>query len=442
MGKRLFALLMVMACLMPSMALAAVTVDASFTIIQNGKSGVHYSFQVPGEEFVLLEYTGPKESGKMVIHAENDHRFVGDIPFYYSNMGGKVRLTVRNLENRELGKGEATLPIVPGYQAPKGQSNAKVENFVLEETEEGFRYSFEARGTDYMILYFRNKQQTGEKPVYPDENGVYSGEVKLPLTYARTLSTVQIRNGKGTVKKEATVRKGYAIPAAPEAKEGPLSGLVVCIDPGHQENGQPFSEPVGPGLPGKKTGTTGMAQGKVTLRKESIVVLEIAFRLRDILTEQGATVIMTRERQDIFHTNLERCQIAEDGGAFIMLRLHCDTRENSKKQGLSLYMPLNSDYAKAVAGKEEYKQMGQIMLDCIKQSAGYALGTSTGTVHQNDDYIGNNWAKMICFLIEMGYMSNPEEDYLLSHPVHQQRLAEGMAQGVYEIAVYRGLIEE
>ncbi|MBR6753824.1 MAG: hypothetical protein IKM05_07340, partial [Clostridia bacterium] len=155
MGKRLLALLLVIACLMPSAAFAAVKVDASFTIVQNGKSAVHYSFQVPGEEFVLLEYTGPKESGKMVIHAENDHRFVGDIPFYYSNMGGKVRLTVRNLENRELGKGEATLPIVPGYQAPKGQANAKVKNLVLEETPEGFTYSFEAEGTDYMILHFR-----------------------------------------------------------------------------------------------------------------------------------------------------------------------------------------------------------------------------------------------------------------------------------------------
>lgn len=441
MGKRLLALVTALVCLLPAVAFAAVKLDASFTVPE-GKSAVHYSFQVPGEEFVLLEYTAPKESGKMVIHAENDNRFVGDIPLYYSDAGGKVILKVKNLENRELGKGEVKLPAAEEYQAPKGQSNAKVKNFVLQETAEGFTYSFEAAGTDYMILHFRNKQETGEMAVYPDENGLYSGEVTLPLTYARTLSTVQIRNGKGTKKAEATVRKGFAAPDAPEKREGPLSGLVVCIDPGHQENGQPFSEPVGPGLPGKKTGTTGMAQGKVTLRKESIVVLEIAFRLRDILMEQGATVIMTRERQDIFHTNLERCQIAEDAGAFIMLRLHCDTRENSKKQGLSLYMPLNSDYAKAVAGKEEYRQMGQIMLDCTKVSAGYALDTSTGTVHQSDQFIGNNWAKMICFLIELGYMSNPEEDYLLSHPVHQQRLAEGMAQGVYEIAVFRGLIEE
>ena len=77
----------------------------------------------------------------------------------------------------------------------------------------------------------------------------------------------------------------------------------------------------------------------------------------------------------------------------------------------------------------------------MKEKAGYAMDNTTGYVHQNDDFIGNNWAKMICFLIELGYMSNPEEDYLLSHPVHQQRLAEGMAQGVYEIALFRGLVE-
>lgn len=404
---------------------------------------IAYRIEMPGEQFVLLEYTAPGESGKTVIYQAEEGIFTGEIPLRYSGMGGKVRVTVKNLNNAMLGKADATLPKDKSYTEPSGgKSSAKVQNLQLTETEDGFTYSFTAEGTDYMKLYFRNKQETGEMYIFPGENGEYSGEVALPLTYARTLSTVQIRTTKDTVKAEKTVRKGYAIPPAPAVKEGPLSGLVVCIDPGHQENGQPFREPVGPGLEGSKTGTAGMAQGKVTMRKESIVVLEIAFKLRDILTEQGATVVMTRERQDIFHTNLERCQIAEDAGAFIMLRLHCDTRENTKKQGLSLYTPLNSDYAKAVADKAEYKEMGQLMLDAMKRATGYKLDSSTGTVHQGDGFIGNNWARMICFLIEMGYMSNAEEDYLLSQPVYQQWLAEGMAQGVYDVAVYRGLIEE
>ena len=48
---------------------------------------------------------------------------------------------------------------------------------------------------------------------------------------------------------------------------------------------------------------------------------------------------------------------------------------------------------------------------------------------------------MICFLIEMGFMSNVQDEHLLSQPVYQQWLAEGMAQGVYEIALFRGLVE-
>ena len=55
-------------------------------------------------------------------------------------------------------------------------------------------------------------------------------------------------------------------------------------------------------------------------------------------------------------------------------------------------------------------------------------------------YIGNNWALMPSFLIEMGYMSNPAEDVLLSAKPYQQRLVKGMVEGVYNLAVYLGLI--
>ena len=37
--------------------------------------------------------------------------------------------------------------------------------------------------------------------------------------------------------------------------------------------------------------------------------------LRELLMAEGATVVMTREVQDIFHTNIERCEIAEQAGA-------------------------------------------------------------------------------------------------------------------------------
>ena len=108
-----------------------------------------------------------------------------------------------------------------------------------------------------------------------------------------------------------------------------------------------------------------MAQGTKTNRRESIVCLEIGMLLRDELLRQGANVVMTREDQTTFHTNIERCEIAEAGGAQIMLRLHCNNSSNRSKRGIQVYGPLNSDYAKAVADADTYREMGQKLLDAI-----------------------------------------------------------------------------
>lgn len=59
-----------------------------------------------------------------------------------------------------------------GYAVPEGKSNAKVEDLVLTETVDGFACSFRAEGTDFMLLQFRNKQESGACYVFPNENGV------------------------------------------------------------------------------------------------------------------------------------------------------------------------------------------------------------------------------------------------------------------------------
>ena len=437
MRKKLLPLFLVLLMLTPLKVQAA----SAISLKVDGAS-VAYAFYVPNESFLLLSYTAPNESGKLVVYSENG-QFEGQIQLLHILGGGKISVSAEYLDSdRKLASGTAKVPAEPGYTAPRGKASAKVTSFQLSETVDGFSYAFSAAGTDYMTLRVRNKQESATFPVYPDEYGRYSGEVALPLTYARTLSTVQVLNGKGVVMAEDQVRKGYEAPPAPEQQEGRLSGVTVCIDPGHQENGRLVSEPIGPGLEGSTTGTSGMAQGTVTLRKESIVVLEISMALRDELLRQGANVVLTRERQDQFHTNQERCQIAADANADIMLRLHADTRENKTKLGFSIYAPLNSAYARAVAQPAEYRAMGELLINAMKTRVGYDLDDKYGFVKLSDQFVGNNWAKMTCFLIEMGYMSTPREDYLLSTPVYQQWLAEGMAQGVYEIALYRGWIEK
>ncbi len=393
------------------------------------------------EEWLVLLWDSANEDGRKTLYRP-DGQFSGSIALPYGAAGGKYTVTVQNLKQTRLVKTTVQIPQAADYVKPSGSASAKVNDLTLTETATGFKYSFTAPGTDYMLLYFRSKQENATFPVYPaNADGLYEGEIFAPLTYARTLFTVQVRTAKGTVRCEETIRKGYQAPEAPEQQPGRLSGVVVCIDPGHQENGQYVKEPIGPGLPGSSTGKGGMAQGVVTLRKEAIITLETGMILRDLLLREGATVVMTRESQDVFHSNIERCEIADAAGAHIMLRLHCDNNSNANKTGLSVYAPLNSDYARAVATPEEYRALGEAFIDEMKKAVGYELTDKTGFVHLNDNYIGNNWAKMVCFLVEMGYMSNAGEDIKLATPEYQTLLAQGMVEGVYQVALMRGWIE-
>ena len=436
-GKLILFLVLILILLPYTSAFAAAGIN-----LTPGECAVSYSIDLPDQDFLLLSYTAPQQSGKTVIYSPNGH-FDGEIPLNHSQAGGKIKINITSLDGkRQFASGSATLPAASDYQKDKGKASGKVSDLQLEETVFGLRYSFSCPGSDYLLLKARSKQETAVFSVYPQENGRYEGEIDMPLTYARTLITVQVLSGKETVLAEAQARKSYEAPAAVAKQEGRLSGVTVCIDPGHQENGHLVKEPLGPGLSGSTTGTAGMAQGTSTQRKESIVVLEIGMLLRDELLRQGADVVMTRDKQDQFLTNQERCQVAADAGADIMLRLHADTRQSSTKLGFSIYAPLHSDYAKAVADPPTYRAMGEILIDAMKTRVGYALEDKYGTVTLSDQFVGNNWAQMTCFLIEMGFMSTPREDYLLSCPIYQQWLAEGMAQGVYEIAVYRNWVNE
>lgn len=435
MRKVLCLLLLLLLCL-PALALA----DATLSVTPH-EMGFAYDI-TSDEDWLVLIWTSKVESGRKTLYSPGGH-FTGEIDLAYSAAGGKITVSVQNLKQAEQAKKQVTIPTAADYAAPTGRANAAVKQMTLTETPTGFKYSFVAKNTDYMMLYFRSKTQEAVFPVYPSNaDGLYEGEIVSPLTYSRTLFTVQVRNNKGSVKVEDTVRKGYEAPAAAEAKEGRLSGVVVCIDPGHQENGEYVREPIGPGLKGYTSGSGGMAQGRVTLRRESIVVLETGMILRDLLLQEGATVVMTRDRQDIFHTNIERCDIAAEAGAHIMLRLHCDTNENRNKTGISIWCPLNSDYAKAVADSKEYRALGEAFLDEMKKSAGYELTDKTGFVHLGDDFVGNNWAQMVCFLVELGFMSNSAEDIKLATPEYQTILSQGMVEGVYQVALMRGWITE
>ena len=51
-------------------------------------------------------------------------------------------------------------------------------------------------------------------------------------------------------------------------------------------------------------------------------------------------------------------------------------------------------------------------------------------ISYRDDMSGLNWSKVPAILIELGFMTNPEEDESLSNPVYLERLIEQIADGI------------
>ena len=434
MKKLLLLLAVLLLAALPALAEVDITLTAA-------PCRLDYDFTVPGQNFVYLTFKNNYQQGSMTLYSEDCH-YAGSIDLVSSYKGGLTNVTLQNVHLQTIGKDRIELPADESYPVPTGNSDVRVQNLKLIETPEGFIYSFNAPGADFMLLDCHSRQEDFTLPVYPmDDEGNFMGKVTMPLTYARTQMTISVCNFKGHVKKDAICYKGYEAPAKPEIQPGRLSGLVVCIDPGHQEQTKFVSEQRGPGWTQKSSTTPGMALGTHTLRRESIVVLEIAMKLRDALMAEGATVVMTREIQDTFVSNIERADIAANAGAHILLRLHCDNSSQQNRTGINIYIPRDSEYAKAVADQPTYEHMGQLLLDQMKTAVGYDLIEHTGVVRANNNYIGSNWAQMPCFLIEMGFMSNKREDLLLAHSTYQQWLAEGMVNGIYDVAVFRGILQ-
>ena len=442
MKKRLILLLCLLLAL-PLCAQAASKLE-NF-MVKGGEMSFTYAFDYP-DEYVMLRYSTSRENGEVALHSSDGH-FEGEVQLVCTYDAEKVTVKVENLAQYNQGKASAMLtaaeaPAAPRTTYPEGvKKEKKVKDFVCEPIDGGVKYSFTAPGHQSVRLKFKTAQQDGTIVLYADENYAYSGELLLPYTYRKTNVYLEVYPTKGSrVMGEAKAVRGYTLTAALEEPiPGRLSGVTVCVDAGHQGIHRTVKEPMGPGVSGYTISKGGMAQGKVTWRMESIVALEYSFRIRDELMRQGATVIMTRETEDTWLSNIDRANIAEAGGADFMLRIHCNTRSNRKVTGIGVYGPI-SDYSRAAAPLDQYKAMGQALLDAMNASVGYKVEGNKPTF--NSEYAGSNWAKMPCFLLELGYMSNKEEDVRLSHPYYQQQLTEGIVQGVYEMAVIRGLIEE
>ncbi len=220
------------------------------------------------------------------------------------------------------------------------------------------------------------------------------------------------------------VQEPSKIEAIPGQHRDPNSAVVV-IDPGHQLSGDNVKEPNGPGSSTMKARVTSGTAGVATGVAEYILNLDISLKLKSELENRGYTVYMTRSTHEVNISNKERAEYATTVGADIAVRIHGNGSSNSGVYGAETYVPSpNNPYVAHLATASQ--SLGRCIVDAYCNATGFR----NRGVFTSDTMTGINWSTVPVTILELGYMSNGEEDRKMQDATMQNNMVQGIANGI------------
>ena len=189
-------------------------------------------------------------------------------------------------------------------------------------------------------------------------------------------------------------------------------GMRVVVDAGHGG--------MDGGVVGRKTGV-----------KESDVNLAVSFRLRDVLTDMGFDVILTRKTEaGLYDTATrgfkkrdmqKRKEIIETSDPALVISVHQNFYPAKSSRGAQVFYSTTHEGSKLLA----LAMQGQ--LNTLYETQG-----AKPRVEKEGDFFILECIARPSVIVECGFLSNPSDEELLCSESWQQKLAESIAAGVEE----------
>ena len=206
-------------------------------------------------------------------------------------------------------------------------------------------------------------------------------------------------------------------------KKSPLDGKVIVVDPGHGINSYTKQEAIAPNSSETKSAFVSGTRG-ANLTEEQLNLM-VALKLQEALLEKGAVVHMTRTVHKCDVSNIDRAELGNKVNADISVKLHADGNNSPAVSGVSMLVP-GSTYITDAELIKKSRRAGELVLEeFIAQTNAKNRGISV-----RNDMTGFNWSKVPVILLEMGFMTNPEEDKLLESDEYQNKMVTGIVTGL------------
>ena len=211
---------------------------------------------------------------------------------------------------------------------------------------------------------------------------------------------------------------------------------VIVIDPGHGG--------YDPGAIGQKK------------LKEEHVTLSAALELKKQLLATGRyQVVLTREK-DVYVAHEQRVRIAREAGADLFISIHADSTKGHTARGASVYTLADRAQKRAssiissqnwildVDLADQSEQVGDILVDLAQRKtlskSGQFADILIPELAKKSKLIGNSHRRagyyvllapdVPAVLLEMGFLSNAEDEKLLKSPAHRKKLMQSVTTAI------------
>lgn len=216
-----------------------------------------------------------------------------------------------------------------------------------------------------------------------------------------------------------------ALFASSSSPVGAAGTPLVVIDPGHDLYGNSATEPIGPGSSTRKIKDGGGARGVVSGKPEAVINLAVSKRLATLLKGAGVRVAMTRTTTSHASMgNVDRAQFANRRHAALEVRVHCDGSTSGATGTHTLYPAYRAGWTSDI-----YKSSLKLA-KLVQAGLVGSLRFPNRGLDARSDITGFNWADVPVILPELGFLTNPGEDRVLSSGAGQQKAAVGICRGI------------